>query len=144
MAMSFTVNKNTKLADLIHYRLKVTTIDGRSYVGQLLAFDKHMNLVLADTEEARVTKKLYQELAKNKVDGQVKVNEDKRFLGLIVLRGEQVVGFTIQTGPTTEMKKRFNQLKQGKGVSRPLKTPVSQKPKLQGPTKKWGFGKMSW
>lgn len=134
--MSFTVNKNTRLADLIHYRLKVTTIDGRSYVGQLLAFDKHMNLVLADTEEARVTKKLYQELAKNKTDGQAKVVEDKRFLGLIVLRGEQIVGFTIQTGPTADVKKRFNQLKQGKGVSKPLKVPVSQKAKLQGPSKK--------
>lgn len=134
--MSFTVNKNTKLADLIHCRLKVTTIDGRSYVGQLLAFDKHMNLVLADTEEARVTKKLYQELAKNKTDGQAKVVEDKRFLGLIVLRGEQIVGFTIQTGPTADVKKRFNQLKQGKGVSKPLKVPVSQKAKLQGPSKK--------
>lgn len=134
--MSFTVNKNTKLADLIQHRLQVTTIDGRTYVGQLLAFDKHMNLVLTDTEEARVTKKLYQELAKKKVDGQVKPAEEKRFLGLIVLRGEQVVGYTIQTGPTADMKKRFNQLKQGKGVARPLKTPTSQKPKLQGPTKK--------
>lgn len=134
--MSFTINKSTKLGDLIHYRLKVTTVDGRSYVGQLLAFDKHMNLVLADTEEARVTKKLYQELAKNKAEGQVKATEEKRFLGLIVLRGEQVVGFTIQTGPTADMKKRFNQLKQGKGVSKPLKVPVSQKAKLQGPLKK--------
>lgn len=130
--MSTTVNKNTRLADLINYRLKVTAIDGRSYTGQLLAFDNHMNLVLADTEEGRITKKSYQELAKNKVDGQVKVNEEKRFLGLIVLRGEQVVGLTIQSGPTADLKKRLNQLKLGTGTTRPLRTPVSQK-KLQGP-----------
>lgn len=133
--MSVTVTKKTKLADLINHRLKVTIIDGRSYTGQLLAFDKHMNLVLADTEEARVTKKSYQELAKNKVNGQVKVQEEKRFLGLIILRGEQVVNLTIKSGPTADIKKRLAQLKQGKGTAKPLKTPVSQKAKLKGPAR---------
>lgn len=100
-----------------------------------------MNLVLADTEEGRIPKKSYQELAKNKVDGQVKVDEEKRFLGLIVLRGEQVVGFTIQSGPTADLKKRLNQLRQGTGTVRPLKTPVSQK-NLQGPRRKWVSSKL--
>lgn len=133
--MSVSVTKKTKLADLINYRLRVSVVDGRSYTGQLLAFDKHMNLVLADTEEARVTKKLYQELAKNKVNGQVKVAEEKRFLGLIILRGEQVVDLTIQSGPTADIKKRLAKLKQGKGTAKPLKVPVSQKPKLKGPAR---------
>lgn len=129
------VTKKTKMSDLINFRLRITTLDGRSFTGLLLAFDKHMNLVLADTEEARVTRKSYQELAKSKTNGQVKVAEDKRFLGLIILRGEQVVSLTITSGPTADIKKRLALLKQGKGVSRPLKTPLSQK-KLQGPTKK--------
>lgn len=121
------------MSDLLNYRLKITIVDGRTFVGQLLAFDKHMNLVLADTEEARITKKSYQELAKNKVGGQVKVAEEKRFLGLIILRGEQVVNLTIISGPTADIKKRLTKLKRGKGVSRPLKVPVSQKPKVKGP-----------
>lgn len=133
MASNVSVTRNTRMSDLINYRLKITIVDGRSFVGQLLAFDKHMNLVLADTEEARITKKSYQELAKSKVGGQVKVAEEKRFLGLIILRGEQVVNLTIKSGPTADIKKRLSQLKQGKGVSKPLKVPVSQKAKLKGP-----------
>ncbi|GEQ72201.1 hypothetical protein JCM33374_g5888 [Metschnikowia sp. JCM 33374] len=130
-----TVSKKTKMADLINYRLKVSILDGRTFAGQLLAFDKHMNLVLADTEEARVTKKAYRELAKHKVDGQVKIPEEKRFLGLIILRGEQVVNVTIISGPTADIKKRLSLLKQGKGVSKPLK-PTGQASKLRGPVKK--------
>lgn len=100
-----------------------------------MAFDKHMNLVLADTEEARVTKKSYQELAKSKTNGQVKVSEEKRFLGLIILRGEQVVSVVIKSGPTADIKKRLTQLKQGTGQTRPVKVPVSQKDGLKGPSR---------
>lgn len=131
MSAPVSVTKKTKMADLINFRLQISTLDGRSFTGQLLAFDKHMNLVLADTEEARTTKKSYQELAKAKVGSQVKVTEDKRFLGLIILRGEQVVSVVIKSGPTADIKKRMSQLKQ----SRPVKTPVSQKEKLKGPAK---------
>ena len=42
---------------LINYRLRITLNDSRQLVGQMLAFDKHMNLVIADTEEFRVVKK---------------------------------------------------------------------------------------
>lgn len=114
-----TVNKKTKLADLVNYRLRVSIIDGRTYTGQLLAFDKHLNLVLADTEEARVTKRGYHELTKK--NGQAVVPEEKRYLGLIILRGEQVVSVTIVSGPTADVKKRLAQLKQGKGTVRKLK-----------------------
>lgn len=47
------------MSDLINNRLKIHTVDNRTYTGTLLSFDKHLNLVLADTEEARITKKVY-------------------------------------------------------------------------------------
>lgn len=34
---------------LINYRLRITLNDGRQMTGQMLAFDQHMNLVMADS-----------------------------------------------------------------------------------------------
>ena len=34
---------------LINYRLRVTLNDGRQMTGQFLAFDTHMNMVLAES-----------------------------------------------------------------------------------------------
>ncbi|KAF8885031.1 hypothetical protein BD779DRAFT_1535085 [Infundibulicybe gibba] len=46
-------SKGGKMLSLINWRLKVTINDGRALTGQMLAFDRHMNLVLADCEEFR-------------------------------------------------------------------------------------------
>jgi small nuclear ribonucleoprotein B and B' len=51
------MKKGSRMMGLINYRLRITLNDGRQFVGQMLAFDKHMNLVVADTEEFRVVKK---------------------------------------------------------------------------------------
>lgn len=128
--MSTPITKNTRLATLINHRLAVSTIDGRTYTGQLLAFDKHTNIVLADTEESRLLKKSFAELARSK--GQAKVPEEKRVLGLVILRGEQVVSVTVKSGPTSDVRRRIEQLKKGTGTARPIKKPVSR---LQGPKK---------
>lgn len=40
--------KGGRMMSLINYRLRVTLNDGRQLTGQLLAFDTHMNLVLAN------------------------------------------------------------------------------------------------
>lgn len=56
-------------------------------VGTFLAFDRHMNVVLADTEEFRKVR------TKNKVDGKgivVEEKELKRTVGFILLRGTVV------------------------------------------------------
>lgn len=104
------------MSDLINFRIKIITIDNRTYLGTLLSFDKHMNLVLSDTEESRITKKSYSQLKKHTPN--VEPVYDKRNLGLIILRGDQVVSFTIESNaPLTDVKSRLD---------RPIKKPVSR------------------
>lgn len=65
--------------------------DSRMLVGTFLAFDRHMNVVLADTEEFRKVR------TKNKVEGKgvvVEEKELKRTVGFILLRGASL-GFRV-------------------------------------------------
>ena len=80
---------------LINWRLKVTLTDGRYLVGQMLAFDKHMNLVIADCEEFR-------RVRPKKKAGESEAGpeqEIKRTLGLVILRGEVVVSLSVEGPP---------------------------------------------
>jgi small nuclear ribonucleoprotein B and B' len=85
------------MLQLLHFRLKIVTADGRVFVGQMLAFDRHMNLVLSECEEFRKIS------AKKGQTG--KEREEKRVLGLIVLRGETIVSLSVEGPPTTGDKK---------------------------------------
>ena len=80
----------------INHRLRVTTTDGRCLVGNFLAFDRHMNLVLAQTEEFRLLK------GKNKPKDELADVEEKRALGLVLLRGENVVSLQVESPPQKE------------------------------------------
>ena len=46
--------QKSKFLQWIDFRVRVTIQDGRMIVGTFLAFDKHMNLVLSETEEIRI------------------------------------------------------------------------------------------
>src|SRR5271154_1573464 len=88
-ANSLQSGKGSKMQNLIDYRVRITMNDGRQLTGLLMAFDKFMNIVLADTEEFRRIKRRSTTTAPTN-DPAIQ-QEEKRTLGLVILRGEQVV-----------------------------------------------------
>ena len=85
------MSRSSKFLQWINYRIRVTIQDMRMFVGTFIAYDKHMNLVLAETEEFRKIK------PKKPED---KEREQKRALGLILLRGDNIVTISAEAPPS--------------------------------------------
>jgi small nuclear ribonucleoprotein (snRNP)-like protein len=81
----------------------------RVLVGIFMAFDRHMNLVLGETEEFR-------KIRTKKGSGLSEEREEKRALGLIILRGDSVVSLTIDGPPPPEDNEKA--LPGGPGIAR--------------------------
>jgi len=86
------LSKTAKILCFMNYRVKVTLLDTRVLIGTFLAFDKLMNLVLGECDEFRTVH------VKGVKKGEEKTKVEKRTLGLVLLRGENIIGVEIE-GP---------------------------------------------
>ncbi|KAM0746874.1 Sm-like ribonucleoprotein [Meredithblackwellia eburnea MCA 4105] len=123
--------KAGKMQSLINWRIKVTLNDSRTLTGQMLAFDKHMNLVIAECEEFRrvkAKKAKGQKVADGEEDDEEE--EMKRMLGLVILRGETIVTLSVEGPPPAHDDKSLTGLLPGPGLGAPAGRGMG----LQAPT----------
>lgn len=122
------VPKNTRLETLLSYKVRVTTSNNSSFIGTLLSYDKFMNLVLTECEEFRLqskSKKYLKDLKNKGVENdneidESKIKEQKRLLGLVILRGENIISIVAESAPNLNTLKPQLRLKKGKVAIKPL------------------------
>lgn len=127
------VPHKSKLQNLLNYRLRVITKDARVYIGEFMAFDKHMNMVLSDCIEQRISENQLKKLK----NGDKNIKLETRTLGFIILRGENILSSVVESQPLLTKKDRINlqkrsekqlqnQRKKVKGVIKPISGHSSQ------------------
>ena len=112
--------------------MRVTLNDGRQMTGQMLAYDKHMNLVLADCEEfRRVRKKNAKATTAPGASAPPLVeSEEKRTLGLAIVRGANIISLSVDGPPPADPAARLGAqtgaptgvpaaMQAGTGISKP-------------------------
>jgi len=112
--------------------MRITIQDNRILIGKFMAFDKHMNLIIGDCEEFRKI------IPKGKGKGEER--EEKRPLGLVLIRGECVVSLSVEGPPPAEDTRMSKEgagqgrgVPSGRGIAPP---PVTQAPLgLSGPVR---------
>jgi small nuclear ribonucleoprotein (snRNP)-like protein len=89
------------LTSLLNEFLHVHISDGRMFVGQLKCTDRERNIILALTHEYREPSPMDVERAMKESDGKVKVKVDmqKRFVGLIVVPGQYIEKIEVEEEP---------------------------------------------
>ncbi|KAL8286998.1 hypothetical protein RQP46_004004 [Phenoliferia psychrophenolica] len=127
--MSGSSKSKGRMSGLVGWRLKITLNDSRTLTGQMLAFDKHMNLVIAECEEFRRVKAKKAKGAKADDEDEVEV-EMKRMLGLVILRGETIVTLSVEGPPPVVDESKGAQLSAGPGAGAPAGRGMG----LQAPT----------
>jgi len=101
----------------------VTIADSRTLLGTFMAFDKHMNIVLGDCEE-------YRRLKGKKASEE---KEEKRSLGLVLLRGENVISLQAESPPPPKPRVQQAAGRGGPGVGRVAGRGVTSAPLGQAP-----------
>ncbi|KAK8795457.1 hypothetical protein WA158_000114 [Blastocystis sp. Blastoise] len=131
------MSKTSRMLNLVNYRVKVILQENRTLVGTLMAFDKHMNLILGDCEEFRKIKN-----SNAALNGIIEEREEKKTLGLVLLRGETIISLQIEGPPPQEMSTQAALATPGqaRAVGRGLTSgPVGAAPRgLNGPLKGLG------
>lgn len=132
--MSGGLSRTGKLLSYVNYRMRVTLVDARQIVGRFMAYDRHMNLVLGDAEEFR---KLPPKKGKSEEE-----REERRVLGLVLLRGEEVISLTIEgPPPSADLVERAQAAPAGPGMGRaagrglPVAAPGQAPAGLAGPAR---------
>jgi len=88
------MSRSSKMLQFVNWRMRVTISDTRTLLGTLMAFDRHMNIVLGDCEE-------YRKFRGKKASED---KEEKRMLGLVMLRGENVISLAAESPPLQKAK----------------------------------------